>query len=170
MRVYPLSAALFLFAASSLAVAQAPGSTEKAVDDAIKVLEKAHAAAKSNDEKVRLEQVIEAIRDARRFDTNGAVIPLVDDPSKFKGKTVVLTGRFLSAPRQVQGIGDGPPMYRWQFQADHPEKKVSARVVLFVPTALKVPGVPTEGECVVSFLCREGRVDGGNVVKSIRRP
>lgn len=159
-----------LFAVATPAISQPPPSkSDQALADAIKTLENAKSTINEPKEKLKLEQAIAAISDLRRTELNAAIIGFADDPEKYTGKTLILMGRVT----RVSKVGSPSSIYGtchdWEIEVQHFGKSISKSITVSVPSRMKTPGLPTEGEVVFSFICTKGSMAKGNYANYVRR-
>lgn len=98
---------------------------------------------------------------------NESISDFVDNPTKYKGKTLTLQVTYIetSTTLDMQGGEKGIP-----FTAIDPNNKAKLVLAVDIPKGFKAPAARKGEDVVVTFKCNEGATGKGNVAVTITRP
>jgi hypothetical protein len=168
-----LLACLLLVMMSFTADAQAPKAdpADKAIADAVALLEKALADTKDPAVQAKLKAAIAAVKKAAEAPKvqNELISDFVDSPAKYKGKVVTFQLTYVHGG----GVGNltgrvggkGVP-----FKGKDPKNGAELLLGVAIPAKMVVPAANDGEEVIVTFTCTKGEKTDGNVVVSITRP
>jgi hypothetical protein len=98
---------------------------------------------------------------------NELISDFVDNPAKYKGKTLTLQVTYVTKliPLNKQDGEKAVP-----FTALDPNNKAKLILGLDIPKGLKLPAAMNDEEVIVTFKCEAGSASKSNVAVSIVRP
>lgn len=162
-------ATAFTLAASLLATAataQEPKTplADKAIGEAMKLLEGTLAAAEKPDDKAKLQAAIAALRGAGGSKIQNDIISdFVDNEAKYVGQTLTFRLRFIGGNSLGGRRGDeGVP-----FEGQDSKNRAKLLLGLYIPRDLKVPNAGMDEYVIVTFKVGP---KGKSEAVEIRRP
>lgn len=171
MRRLVLAAAFAALVSPLCAQAPKPDPADKAIADAVAVLEKALAATKDAAGQEKLKAAIDVLKKPAQAAVpakpqNDLISDFIDNTAKYKGKVVTFQLTYMDNLGTLRDrVGD-----RCLLKGKDSKNRAELLIQIIIPKGLDVPAAKNDEQVIVTFTCTMGKTEDGNKVVAITRP